>query len=276
MSSSDSEPPSPDQSDTSEFFFDGRGASALLIHGLTGTPYEMRFLGERLALRGVRVLGVKLAGHAGTPQELENSNHNSWYESVVNGLERLRAFGDPVVVVGQSAGALLAARLAIDQLDAVSGVVMLAPAFFLPRWTGRALAALRLVGPWVSRLYIRGGGPDIHDAHARLIHPRSELMPLGAALSLVELSQMVRRRIDRLSQPTLIIHSRKDHTCPFERNINFLTHHMGGDQVRVVTLERSYHVISVDTEKEQVAAETAAFIDGVRAMAASTMMRHAQ
>ena len=33
------EPPSRSKVDASEFFFDGSGLSALLIHGLTGTPY---------------------------------------------------------------------------------------------------------------------------------------------------------------------------------------------------------------------------------------------
>src|SRR5271155_890263 len=117
--------------DTNDFFFPGRGLSALLIHGLTGTPYEMRFLGERLADAGVRVCGVKLAGHAVAAEELGATNNNNWYQSVVDGFERLRQFGDPIVVIGQSAGALLASRLTLDQSDAIAGLVLLAPAFFL-------------------------------------------------------------------------------------------------------------------------------------------------
>ena len=60
MKSDSDEPPSPRSTgvDTNEFFLPGAGLSALLIHGLTGTPYEMRYLGERLASRGVRVRGV--------------------------------------------------------------------------------------------------------------------------------------------------------------------------------------------------------------------------
>ena len=72
MKSDSDEPPSRHAAgvDTNEFFLPGAGVSALLIHGLTGTPYEMRYLGEQLAARGVRVRGVKLAGHAGTPEAL--------------------------------------------------------------------------------------------------------------------------------------------------------------------------------------------------------------
>jgi carboxylesterase len=124
ISSDSDEPPSPRSAevDTHEFFFPGAGVSALLIHGLTGTPYEMRYLGERLAAHRVRVRGVRLAGHAGTPEELGATSYDNWYESVVNGLEELRQFGEPNVVVGLSMGAVLAARVAADQREAVAGL----------------------------------------------------------------------------------------------------------------------------------------------------------
>src|SRR5258708_35089274 len=101
--------------DTSEFFLPGAvatgaGISALLIHGLTGTPYEMRYLGERLAARGVRVRGVKLAGHARLPQELGAVGYDNWYENGVNGLQELRPYGEPSRVGGTSMGAVPFAR----------------------------------------------------------------------------------------------------------------------------------------------------------------------
>src|ERR1700692_1668735 len=100
MKSDSEEPPSGHSAgvDTNEFFLhgsgaDGAGVGALLIHGLTGTPYEMRYLGERRAEHGVRVRGVRLAGHAGMPEELGPVSYDNWYESVVNGLEELRQYG---------------------------------------------------------------------------------------------------------------------------------------------------------------------------------------
>ncbi len=149
MKSDSDEPPSRHSAgvDTNEFFFpgagtDGAGVSALLIHGLTGTPYEMRYLGEQLAARGVRVRGVKLAGHAGQPEELGPVSYDNWYESVVNGLEELRQYGEPMVAVGLSMGAVLSARLAADQGESVAGLALLAPAFFLPASTSIALRGL--------------------------------------------------------------------------------------------------------------------------------------
>jgi carboxylesterase len=187
--------------------------------------------------------------------------HANWYESVIEGFEQLRAYDEPNVVIGLSMGAVLAARLAIDQREAVSAVVMLSPAFYLPFWTRTALRVLRPAINVASRIYIRQqNGSDIHDAAARRIHPASRLLPLRAALNLTELSDQVRVNLPELVQPTLVIHSRRDHTCPFKKNTDLLMKHLGSADKRLVALDESFHVITVDSERERVAQETLDFI----------------
>jgi carboxylesterase len=264
MTKSDDDP-DPSHLDTNEFSLPGSGLSALLIHGLTGTPYDMRYLGEQLAAAGVRVHAVRLAGHGGEPEELGEVTHANWYESVVDGFEQIRAYDDPAVVIGLSMGAVLAARLAIDQRDAVSAVVMLAPAFYLPFWTGAMLRVLRPSMSVANRIYFqKPGGSDIHDADSRRVNPGNHLMPLRAALHLSELSGMVRARLPELIQPALVIHSRLDHTCPFQRNVDFVMNRIGSTDKRLVALEESYHVITVDSERHRVAQETLDFIGQFR------------
>jgi len=257
-SDDDSDPP---LVNTNEFSLPGSGLSALLIHGLSGTPYEMRALGERLTANGVRVEGVRLAGHGGGPEDLGDVTHAHWYESVVDGFERLRAYDEPNVVIGLSMGAVLAARLAIEQREAVAAVVMLAPAFHLPFWTRAVLRMLRPSTSFANRIYIhQQAGSDIHDADARRLHPGNRLLPLRAALDLVELSAQVRARLPELIQPTLVIQSRLDHTCPFNRNAEFLMGRLGSADKRLVALNESFHVITVDSERERVIQETLDFI----------------
>jgi carboxylesterase len=268
MRSDSDEPPSPRSAgvDTNEFFLPGAGLSALLIHGLTGTPYEMRYLGEQLAARGVRVRGVKVAGHAGTPEELGAAGYDNWYESAVNGLEELRQYGEPIVVVGLSMGAVLAARLTADQGESIAGVVLLAPAFFLPRSTTAALKGLRAVlGTFVDLIYLYNPGySGIHDMAARSVHPTMRLMALSAPLKLLDLSALVKPLLPRIKQPALIIHARRDQTCPMRKNVRYLMKHLGSPEKRAVELEESYHVITVDSEKERVAGEVAEFVERFR------------
>ena len=261
----ETKPPSPARVDTAEFFFDGAGLSALLIHGLTGTPYEMRYLGERLAAAGVRVRGVRLAGHASAPEDLGRVTHDNWYESVVRGFEELRAYGDPTVLIGLSCGAVLAARLAEDHPEAVAGLVMLAPAFFLPRRQTIALKAISALGPLTKMIYLHNDrGSDIHDQSAALIHPTCKLMPLSGPLELLKLSALTRRSLGRIQQPALIMHSINDHTCPARKNVDYLMQLLGSAQKRAVMLEESYHVITVDSDKDRIAAEVLAFANQFR------------
>ena len=268
MSSDSDEPPSRRSPvvDKHEFFFPGAGVSALLIHGLTGTPFEMRYLGEQLAARGVRVRGVKLAGHAGTPEELGGAGYDNWYESVVSSLEELRPFGEPIVVVGLSMGAVLAARLAADQSESVAGLALLAPAFFLPTSMTLALRGLRgLLGSVVGRIYLfNPDGSDIHDAAARSIHPSCRLMPLSAPLNLLDLSGVVKPMLPRIGQPALVMHARRDHTCPMRKNVGYVMKRLGSAEKRAIELDDSYHVITVDSEKERVASEVGEFVERFR------------
>ena len=260
------EPSSRAKVDISEFFFEGSGLSALLIHGLTGTPYEMRYLGERLAAQGIRVRGVRLAGHATAPEAMGKATQENWYESVVRGFEELRAYGDPNIVIGLSCGAVLAARLAADQPTAVSGLVMLAPAFFLPRQQTLVLKIVGRLGALTRRIYLQYDGlSDIHDQAAVMVHPTCRLMPLSAPLELLKLSAIVRPRLEHIRQPALIMHGVQDHTCPQQRNLNFVMQHLGSAQKRAITLDQSFHVITVDSDKERVVSEVLAFADQFRA-----------
>jgi carboxylesterase len=272
MKSDSEEPPSRHSAgvDTNEFFLpgsgNGAGVSALLIHGLTGTPYEMRYLGECLAERAVRVRGVKLAGHAGMPEELGPVSYDNWYESVVNGLEDLRQYGEPIVVVGLSMGAVLSARLAADQGESVAGLAMLAPAFFLNMSTSLALRGLRgVLGSITESIYLLNPGlSDIHDAAARSVHPSCRLMPLSAPMKLLDLSAVVRPMLSRITQPALVIHARRDHTCPMRKNVSYVMKHLGSLEKRAVELEDSYHVITVDSDKERIVDEVTAFVERFR------------
>jgi carboxylesterase len=268
MNSDSEEPPSrlPGGVDTHDFFLPGAGVSALLIHGLTGTPYEMRYLGEQLAARGVRVRAVKLAGNAGLPEELGTASYDNWYESVVNGHEELRQYGEPIVVVGLSMGAVLAARLTADQSESIAGVTLLAPAFFLPTSTTLALRALRgILGSIVDRIYLfNPGASDIHDAAARSMHPNCRLMPLSAPISLLDLSALVRPMLSRITQPALVMHAKRDHTCPMRKNVAYAMKHLGSTEKRAIELDDSYHVITVDSEKERVVGEVADFVERFR------------
>jgi esterase/lipase len=163
-------------------------------------------------------------------------------------------------------GAVLAARLTADQGEAIAGVTLLAPAFFLPRSTTIMLKGLRgVLGSLVDSIYLYNrGGSDIHDAAARSVHPTCHLMPLSAPLKLFALSALVKPMLPRITQPALVMHAPRDHTCPMRKNVDYVMRHLGSVEKRAVELEESYHVITVDGEKERVVDEVAGFVERFR------------
>ena len=107
---------------STDFRLPGGRSGVLLIHGLTGTPTEMRFVAKGLNRNGFTVHGMQLAGHCGDEEDLLKTGWRDWYRSVCEAADRLRGEVDHMFVAGLSMGALLALKLAADRPDQVDGL----------------------------------------------------------------------------------------------------------------------------------------------------------
>ncbi len=248
--------------DTSGFHFPGGATGCLLLHGFTGSPWEMRFLGRRLREAGFTVSAVRLSGHATeSRQEMLRSGWREWRASARAGFEALQVVCDRIVPVGQSMGALLAFALAREEPGSVAGVVALAPAFVLGdprvRRFGRVLRWLVPVIPARWQLLAKGES-DVLDPEVRRNAPRFPV-PLRGVAELAALQRRVRRLLPEVRQPILVIHGRQDRTCPLE-NADLVRREAGTPAVRVHIAERSGHLVSVDCDREEVAALIADFV----------------
>ena len=73
------------------FFWRGENnKGVLLIHGFTGSPSELRELGEELHRKGYTVEGLLLAGHGTDPHDLLDVKAEQWEEQVHQGVDHLR------------------------------------------------------------------------------------------------------------------------------------------------------------------------------------------
>jgi alpha-beta hydrolase superfamily lysophospholipase len=94
-------------------------AVALLLHGLSDSPYSLRSIALALQANGVTAYGLRLPGHGTLPGELDRADWPDWAAAVKMTLADLRRMhpGVPLYVVGYSTGAALALQAAIDAIE---------------------------------------------------------------------------------------------------------------------------------------------------------------
>lgn len=116
--------------------------AVLLIHGLGGTPYEMRALGERFAAACYLVRAILLPGHGTVPGDLLEVGADDWREAVRRGMAGLAGVAEEVHLVGFAEGGTLALGHALaaaaGEEPAPRALVLLAPALAQGGFADRA------------------------------------------------------------------------------------------------------------------------------------------
>jgi len=248
--------------DKSPLSIAGDSRGVLCLHGITGTPYEVRPLAEAFGRLGCSVEAPLLAGHGGTLGELARTNGDDWLRSAESALDRLQARvgGAPVAICGFSMGGLLSLRLAHRFPERISALVVMAAPLRLRRMqvTGiRTVSRLpldfcALPGVCVPKL----NGSDISDPALRYTNPGLRAFPLAALKALVDLMDATRADLPSIRTPTLVVHGRQDHTVPMDDSLE-LTGSLGSDVIERLWLDKSFHIVTLDVERALVA-ETAA------------------
>lgn len=240
--------------DSRPFELSGAGrAAALCLHGLTGTPYEVRPLGEALSAAGIAALGPALPGHNETPERLAAVAHTEWLAAAREALHELRAVHERVFVVGLSMGGLVALALAAEErVDAVAviGVPLRIRAH-----------GIRLV-PILKHLvrYLpKSQGSDIRDPDARARHPSYDRMPLAAIHELLRLQRRVRRALPRIQAPLLVAHGAHDRTAHPDDAREILARVASREREHLV-LDASGHVVPVDRDGPRLASALVTFL----------------
>ncbi len=92
-------------------------------------------------------------------------------------------------------------------------------------------------------------------------------MPLSAVLELLRFQAVVRGEIGRVTQPALLLHGRHDHSVPLA-NLELARRSLGSRVIESHVLERSWHVVTLDYDRDEVARLAADFLGRVEAAAA--------
>lgn len=240
--------------DPSPFFLEGGTTGVLLIHGFTGSPTEMRRVGDYLHARGCTVSGPLLPGHGVTPEDLNRCRWTDWTGHVEQALADLRARCQRVFIGGLSLGSLLTLYLAVQHPD-LPGIITYSPA----PWVADRLIYAVPIAKYFLPTRRQTTRPDLVDPEAELQIWCYTVHPLYAMHELLKLILRVRRLLPQVTVPVLIIHSTGDSSI-HPQSAQRTYQRIGAADKQLITLERSGHCITMDQHWEFVAAKTFDFI----------------
>ena len=235
------------------FFFEGSEIGVLVSHGFTGTTHSMRFLGEYLARKGgFTVSGPRLAGHGTDPADMAASTAEDWVRTLEAQLEVLQKRCQKIFITGLSMGGTLTLYLAAMYPKVVAGMIPINGAVFLnsPDMAGLAF----MPNPPAT---VPGVGSDIKQPGiVELAYP---VVPVPAVRQIYSLMAATRELLPRITCPALVIHSREDHVVN-PANGPYIMKNISSTDKKLLWLNNSYHVATLDNDKELIARRALAFI----------------
>jgi carboxylesterase len=226
----------------------------LILHGFTGSPWEMAPVCDALEARGYTVAMPVLAGHATAVQALGETTWQDWLQSAEDALVWLDGHCDVVHHVGLSMGALLTLLMARQRpQERLGRIALLAPAICMPPWQRVVILAFARLG-WPTVL----GKEDPILANGQK-PPGYQAIPLRAAASFVALQDLAVAEARPL--PALVLHGTLDLTIPCEPACARIPQLLGA-QARVERIAGAGHLLLRTDAGPQVIQRVVSWLEG--------------
>ncbi|MDA8115856.1 MAG: alpha/beta fold hydrolase [Actinomycetota bacterium] len=223
----------------------------LFIHGFTGAPATMDPQIEAAAAAGYDVYAPLLRGHGTSLDDMVPTRYEDYLEDAQRALDELAGGDAPVTVVGISMGGTLAVDLGLSD-PRVERMVLINP-LVLPPAEGYLALLDQLLEAGVE--VAPAVGSDIADPAIK--EASYDGAPIRAARSLFLNTARVAPRVSELAMPILLFSSLQDHVVPAESG-EYLAAEAGS--VKRILLERSYHVATLDYDKDLITREMLEFL----------------
>jgi carboxylesterase len=249
--------------------------AVLLIHGLSGSPLEMQYLAKGLRRAGFATLAPHFKGYGFGERSdpFETGRWTEWRAQALAHFDELARNYQSVCVSGLCVGAVLALDLATERPDKVAALSLLATTLAYDGWSipwYYFLAPLAYHTPlryWYSYRERHPYGVKNESLRKWIAREMSEKttsiagasnLPMTAVYEAKKLIRHVRAAVSNVTAPALVIHAKEDDVASL-KSAEFVLENIGSNDVDFVLLHDSYHIVTLDNEKDLVAGETTRF-----------------
>ena len=245
----------------------------LLLHGMTGEPAELSYLGKHLHSIGFDVYIPELPGHCQGTETLKRTTWQDWLNFSFNEYDRLKKEYDVVYVSGICLGAVLALCIAMERED-LDKVACLSTTLFLDGWSiPKIIIILPVVLYTVIKFFY--AWPESNSLGVRNEKVRAKVQkalekddakildcfPALTILQMLRISRYTRKRLDRVKSKVLLIHSERDDIASV-KSAEIVYKKISSKVKDYIKLKKSYHLIVLDDEKDFVFKKTGDFFMG--------------
>lgn len=184
-------------------------AGVLLIHGYMAAPEEMKLFAEYLHQKKYTVYAPRLKGHGTAPEDLAQTTYTQWIESVEQALIVLRHSCEKLIVGGFSTGAGLALDLA-SRISDISAVFAVSPPMRLNDLGSYFVPAIDTWNAMIKMIRLGSIAKEFVENHPENPHINYMRNPIAGIRQLEKLMDQLEPRLKSISNPTLVVQSRKD------------------------------------------------------------------
>jgi carboxylesterase len=253
-----------------------------LFHGLLSTPREFGLIAHMLRSRGIVFHTISTPGYT-LGADVSTLDWRQWRDAALVAVESRVVRDEPIVLGGLCTGGVLAAAVALETRFRVAGLVLMAPTFTYDGWGLSPVRHLRHLGYWTrldhffsvaEREPYGVKSPKIRKWVVRELQARGlsaigpSRLPLRAVREGERMMAAVRARLTELDCPLSVIHAREDEITSLDSVKRLFATLPNGDK-ELNVLENSYHVITIDNDRHEVAALLERFVKRVAAQWAS-------
>ncbi len=253
----------------------GRHA-VVLLHGLYSSALELQYVSKRLRAAGFAVYTPHLSGYSVTQGKYPAvaGEWETWLDEARSFLRPIVERHERVSIGGLCIGADLALMLAAEHGARVHSLMLLSTTLYYDGWSlpwYRFLLPLAYYTP-LGRLYAYEEREPFglkNEQMRRLVAAEMKQRKLSRAgadrlhssglFQAQRLIRSVKRVLPEVRVPALIVHATEDDMTSL-RSVRCLEARLGSGRMEVFLLENSYHMVTLDTERDRVADKMIEFL----------------